>query len=160
MSFKSDLWTYLTGQLSGSISTRLYPGLGPTSATKPYIIYNLVYGDSVHYQGGKTDLAPINIEFYIQGSSAASCEEIGASLRTALDGYRGTMGSTNIRRCTFSAEGDGIENPNDGTEVPDFSLRQTYNFWVFRSAAADIIMAWEDDQDMLWEDGVTITWNG
>lgn len=161
MSFKSDLYGYISSNtdLVALVGDKIYPSLAPTEADHPTLIYDLKYADSVHYQGGATTLAPIRVVFVAYGDSILVCEQIMTALRSALDGFTGYMGSTQVSRVKLESESDSQDWPTEfGVEYGHFNTAASYHFWLHRSTSTGELMVWEDDVPMLWEDGVDIVW--
>lgn len=99
--------------VAARIGTRLYPAQAPQRATFPLGIYNEATQRSVYTMAGVLNLGlwSMRLEFY--GDSYADAKLSRNAARSALDGFRGDIGSGTVTvRGVFNESGD------DGVEVP------------------------------------------
>lgn len=135
MSLKTDLYTYLSthASITPLVSTRIYPGLAPTSAARPYIVFDIDSSQGEHYMGGDSGMAQVYFGFTVWADTALSVDTIANTLRTVLDAYRGNLGGTSdVRRITYMSDTDSIETPDDGGQTATFARSQSYRAWVKR----------------------------
>ncbi len=139
MSFKGDLQSYLIDDpgINGVVDNRVFPLFAPTTAQRPYITYTKIASNGIHHLeavGSASALVSESIAFDIWSESAIVAENISQILREALDGYSGLMnGVTDVRRVFLDSMLDLIENPTDGSQVPEFHQNSVYDFWYNRS---------------------------
>lgn len=155
MSFKSDLWTYLTQNtdLSAAVGDRIYPGFAPSSAARPFIIYSRISSDSTHHLG-TASIAPGGLmrdvmQFDIYAETESAANEVKEILQDVLNGQEMVMGGTQIRRVFLSNETDGMEPPSDGTNDAEYRETMEFVFWYLRPTPAI-------EDSILKEDGTYI----
>lgn len=160
MSFKSDLWTYLTQDvgLSALVGDRIYPRFAPSSAVRPFIIYSRIASTSVHHLGTASiqpsGLMRDMVQFDIYGETETSANDVKEALQDVLNGQELVMGNTLVRRCFLSNEMDGFEAPTDGTNDSEYRETVEFLFWYFRSSPLiEGSLLTEDGGYLLLEDG-------
>ena len=117
MSLKSDLYAYLIAAptVAALVSTRVYPSfVGSMAAPLPYVCYDQTSTQAEASMTGPVDIAMAALSFQCWAVDAPAADEISHQVRKTLDGYRGTMGSTDIRRIFYDTETDTIEVPSEG----------------------------------------------
>lgn len=161
MSFKADLWSYLTVQpdIVALVGDRIYPRFAPASAVRPFMVYSRIASSSTHHLGTGS-IEPTDglmrdvIQFDIYGETESSANEVKEALQSVLNGAEFTSGETRVRRCFLSSEMDGFEPPSDGTNDAEYRETIEFIFWYFRSAPAMIeALLMEDGHPLLQEDG-------
>lgn len=115
---EADLRTYIIGQasISAVISTRMFLLNAPQGATRPLVVYRLM-GSQPHklirnYCGLTTDTFEIDCQSYTDTGAMALKELI----RTKLDTYRGTMGSTWVSSCNMTDESNDYTTDQAGRD--------------------------------------------
>lgn len=132
MSFKTDLYSYITSLsiVSNNCGTRVYPNFAPSSAVKPYIVFETVNHDSIHHLDDVSALNNKLMSFDVYSDTALEADSIAEGLRQALDGYKGLMnGNTNIRNTLLKNYSDTEELINNGTEKPIYYITLGFRFW-------------------------------
>lgn len=120
----------LTAQLGGAERPRWFYGVAPQGPARPYVVWRLSGGESIHHQGGKADLEQprILIDVYA-GEDGAVLVALAGAIDALLDGFRGTMGATNLRRLTREAATDLPELRADGSARGTLRRRLEYSAW-------------------------------
>lgn len=116
MAIESALYSYLTGKsaITDLVGTRIWPIMAPQEDTYPMITYQLISDVPHHHMTGESGLWMCRIQLNVYderttggtGNVYKSVKSISEALRNVLSGYRGTWGSTAIRRCTVESFGD------------------------------------------------------
>lgn len=113
---RADLRTYLAAQTSitdlvgGAARPRIYfvriPQTNPPSSVYPCVTYRRATGGHVHSLDGSMGFASPLFEIDVWGEDSVVVEQIGEAIRLKLQGYRGTWGSSDIRKVTLDDEQD------------------------------------------------------
>jgi len=137
MSFKSDLYAYLTGvsALTTIVGTRIYPNfMTDPNSPRPYITYTLSTNENVDHLLDPSSLVRQTLQFDIWADAAVQSWDIQTQLRKALDGYRGTMNSaTVVREVRLTSIFENVDGPNDGGNAPAHRLTMEFAFWYIRT---------------------------
>lgn len=131
MSLEQDLYAGVKGQaaiaaaLGGADAPRWYYGLAPQEGPRayPYVTATLVQPPSTHHMGGVAaiDEATLQLDFWGENPSAARI--LARQVDAWLDGFRGTMGSSRIRRIFRQSLTDLPVLRADGGELQTFRIR-------------------------------------
>lgn len=110
-----------------------YPMLAPTSAARPYIVYQRVVQTHLYTQRAAAGLAWAMFDFKMFASSTVSTAAISETLRLALQGMTtATWGSIQVKRVLLENEIDGWNTKGTGDQLGtggDFDLLQTWRIW-------------------------------
>lgn len=95
----SDLRTFVLadGTVAGLVALRMYPSVLPQAPTLPAITYNTISAIRQNTMDGPDGLPSKRIQIDSWGSTFAQAVSLADAIRQRLDGYRGTMGSTEIK---------------------------------------------------------------
>lgn len=128
---EQGLYTYLTAQaaLTTHVSTRIHPNVAPQGADKPFIVYGKSTGAPTYDMTGETGLASARFQFAIVADQYSSVKTIADALRKELSGYRGAMGSEDVRRVSLESESDEWLAPASADERGFHQITQDYEFW-------------------------------
>lgn len=137
MPFDVDLFPWvktqaaITAVLGGATSPRWYYGVAPPGATRPYVVYSLVGFESTHHQGGKSSIEQPRLIVDVYGTEDATTQRAAVrAIDGVLDGFRGLMGTTYVRRMTRESLNDLPELRLDGSERQTTRTRGEYVVWV------------------------------
>lgn len=87
--------------VSTRVSQRVYPTLIADSSTvTPYVVYTRVAGQHTLSTGGMTGLAEASFDIVCVTSGTSAYKDakgLRDAIRLAIDGYRGAIGSVNVR---------------------------------------------------------------
>lgn len=132
MSLKGDLYSYLisAGGVSALVVDRVYPSfVGSMAAPLPYACFDISSTQAEQHLAGVQDLAQASVSIQCWADDAPGADALALQVRLALDGYRGTMGSTDIRRIFYDSESDSIEIPDDGGSLPTYLRTISFRIW-------------------------------
>jgi hypothetical protein len=91
--------------LQGLIGTRMYPDFLKERATMPALVYQLI--DSNHgyiLEGTPISIEHPRVQIDVYSNDPTERETIGAAIKTALDGYIGTMVGTDVGLVMYDNE--------------------------------------------------------
>lgn len=118
-----------TAPLTALVSTRIYPGLTPSSATLPYVSYKISSRTTEKQQDGYTNYEKLYIDFEICASTVAGAQAVADTIYDALNLLNQEIGDTGskkfVHQATLLSESDDSEL-NDGSENPVYEINQTY----------------------------------
>lgn len=135
MSLEGDLYDYLAGltSISDAIGTQLYRGYAPTSATKPYVVFETVSGDRAVHLGGSTGLVESLVQFDVWAGKSVVAGTVAAVLRAALHGYQhgaiNGAGSTDVRSISLVADRSRVEPAAEGEQVLEVNQQLDFSVW-------------------------------
>jgi len=99
------------------VAARVYPGnTVPQDPTHPYITYERISGPRVQAISGPCNLAYPRIQVDCWSDTYAGAKALGEKVRLALDGYRGTVGTTHIAGVVLDSDEDDYE-PATGQHI-------------------------------------------
>ena len=136
MSLQGALYEYWTAQsgITDLTGTRIYRLIAPTSATKPYVVYQIISEAREPHMTAAGGLVASRVQVVCCDDTAEDAETVAEAIRAEMDGYKDTtMGSgdnaTTIRRILLDGAGESMEPPSVGSEVPIYTKRQDYVVW-------------------------------
>jgi hypothetical protein len=132
MSLKGDLYTYLinVAGVSALVEDRVYPSfVGSMAAALPYACYDISSTQAEQHLAGVQDLAQASVAIQCWAVDAPGSDALALQVRLALDGYRGTMGTTDVRRIFYDSETDSIAVPDDGGSLPTYLRTISFRIW-------------------------------
>lgn len=110
----ADIWKALSYHLKNNsglnalISDRVYPIRLPQGATLPAVCYQDISAGFTQAHKEKSALPRPRFQFTIYAATVESSNSIGAALKAAIDGYKGTMGTgaylTKVEACLLKNE--------------------------------------------------------
>lgn len=115
---EADLKTFLDAALGHS---RVYPLIAPQGATFPAVIYQTISKPSELDSGGVTNLVAGRFQVTAVAETYKAAKATAATIKAALDGYRGAMGAATIG----AAKLDGHREEHE-TETGRFTIAQDY----------------------------------
>ena len=110
MSMESDLHSRVTGDgtISGLIGTRFYPEILPQNPTAPAATYQIISTTVMdHSHDGAGRLLRVRVQVDAYASTYLETITLSDAIRSSLDGFSGTMGSTTVPSCLMAAERAG-----------------------------------------------------
>jgi hypothetical protein len=114
-----------TAAVTALVSTRIYPNNVPQNVIMPYISYTIVSTEPTVTKDVISPLDTIRISLDIYSVNYDTSQQIGAAVRKALDGYKGTINLQAVQRITFDGQGDGEYEPelNVYWQNQDYTMR-------------------------------------
>jgi hypothetical protein len=119
---ETGLYSYLISKtaITALVATRIYPLIAPEGAAYPFLIYQRISTQHEHNMAGSSGLATATVQLDAYSDTYAEAKSIGNAIRTALDGYRGSMGGTFVSRCHIGDERDLLDITNVADEFGSF----------------------------------------
>lgn len=137
MPFEVDLFPWvktraaITAVLGGAAAPRWFYNAAPQGAVRPYAVYSLGGFESTHHQGGKSAIEQPRLVVDVFGTEDAAAQRaVVRAIDGDLDGFRGLMGTTYVRRITREGLQDLPELRADGSERQTTRTRCEYSVWV------------------------------
>jgi len=123
---EAGLFSFLSGEqnVTALVGSRIYPLKLPQAATYPAITYQRVSGDRIRSLDGPSGLADPRIQLDLWDKTYSGVKALADTVRGALDGFRGLMGTDNIGGVLLLSDSDFYEQ---GVEV--FRVIQDYSIW-------------------------------
>ncbi len=132
MTIESALYSYLStkASITALVSTRIYPQVAPDSGDYPFITYNVISESHDHAMQGATGLANPSLQVDVWAETIADRVAVSESLRNALDGFTGNMGTENlsIRNCFLQNRANFNENDGEG-KTPAYRSSMDFSIW-------------------------------
>lgn len=121
--------------VSGLLSVAIFPAQAQASTDAPFVVYSRV---SSNYEDFIDDVdsekaGSCNVQYDIFGSGYDDTRAVADALRSALNGYSGTVTSGSnslaVNRIRLTNENDGFDNPDNGRGAGTFRIMQEYEIW-------------------------------
>jgi hypothetical protein len=120
---KAGLVSLLTSEatITAICGTRVYVTRAPQNAAFPHVIITQMSSDeNPTLDGGSGQLRFVDYDIDCKAKSSVTAESLGNAVRTFLDDYSGTAGSSTIGAVIMNDESDDYEPPSDGSDVGVF----------------------------------------
>lgn len=120
---KSGLVSLLSSEatITAISGTRVYIQRAPQNAAFPHIIITQMSSDeNGTLDGGSGQLRFLDFDIDCKAKSSVTAESLGNAVRTYIDDYSGTAGSSTIGAVIMNDESDDYEPPQDGSDVGVF----------------------------------------
>lgn len=114
---------YIDNWSAGSLDPRIYPLLLPQKPTYPSVIYQDTETGRIRTLGGSSSMKNDGFDLDIFGDSHLSAFNVAEALRTALDSYRGDMGSLSDLSSRLINQAESFE-----PEIEKFRFTQSWQF--------------------------------
>ncbi len=136
MSLQSSLYEYWVAQsgITDEVSTRIYPDVAPTTATRPYAVYQVISEARHPHMLAASGLVSKRVQLTCYGATPDAADDAAEAFRAEMDGFRGAaMGTggnvTQVRRVLLDSGDSGQEPAPDGSQDHTFYRRQDYIVW-------------------------------
>lgn len=136
MSFESALYNHLAADsgIAALVSTRIYQEVGPTSATMPYITWQIISDVPEGHMTAECGIARKVVQFDLFASTDSACNALEDELRNSIDGLAGvTMGASGetiyLRSCRKLNSFQRVIPPSDGSQSRIYRRMAEYSFW-------------------------------
>ena len=135
MGLKADLVAYLDaeGALTTVATGGVHPGVAEQGTARPYITWTRIGDAAEHTKEGAAPLSEAVFQFDCWADTSVGLETVSEALRGELDGFSGTLGSTDVRNIRVTNESDGIELPEDGKGTAIYRSTFTVTVWYVRA---------------------------
>ena len=130
--FPADLRTLIasTTPISALVSTRIHYNMLPQASARPHIWFRVARDEEPRTMDGVGGIHDSNIDIECVGATEASAQDVADAVKTKLDGYSGSAGSSTIRGAFISDKSDEyvpFSIPTDeGVHVVAFDMRCWY----------------------------------
>ena len=106
-----DLTAYLIANagLTALVNGRIYSQVLPQHAVLPAIVYSQIHGKAGNTMENASGFTDATFQFACMAMSYYDAKKTAKSLRAALEGFAGTMGSTKVYGAFQEAERDGFD---------------------------------------------------
>ncbi len=128
MSIETDLRTHLVadGPVNADVAGRIYPLKLPQNPTYPAITYYVVGVGQHRSLSGPGDRERPHFMVHCWAATEAAAQDLASDVRTALDGFKGTMGTTEVSSVKFNDWNDQFEDvPEVYRRICDFVIAHT-----------------------------------
>lgn len=115
------------------VGDRIYPARTPQDTTLPKIVFTTITEGRAPTMAGSSGAVNPRIQIDCWADSNAGADALADAVRLALDGYRGTVASVQIRSCFLDSKRDAIVEPRDGTEQRIFGRSMDFSIWHFET---------------------------
>ena len=137
MSIKPGIYAYLktvtdvTDIVGTGNSARIYEHHAPNKATHPHLVYQRISGGHEHHLTAGAGVARDVFQLTAVDNDGVNAEALRDAVREGMDGYRGSMGSANVRRCHLRNETERFVQPTDSSEVGRFLIHMDFEIdWL------------------------------
>lgn len=111
------------------VGTRIYPQWTPQNATLPAVVYQFIYGDNVGHMGAPSGLASARIEYACFADLQTTAFTVAEAIRTALDGWNGTVDSVEVHEIRLDSRYDEVEAPGAATDQATYVHIIDFSVW-------------------------------
>jgi hypothetical protein len=103
---EDDLRKFLLADtgVAAKVGERVYPDVLPNGATLPAIVYQRVSTPRTPRHGEASSFPRPRLQLRIWAKTRKASSQTANAVRSALDGYKGRMGSTDVTRCVIVDE--------------------------------------------------------
>lgn len=121
--------------ITGLVSTRIYPIMAPQDATIPYLVYRRAFTDHVQTKTRTNDTL-LRATVSVTGVAATylAAKSLIDTVRQTLHGYAGTAGGVVIQGIISDGEYDSSEIPSDASDVPRYQVTYDFGVWATETA--------------------------
>jgi hypothetical protein len=112
--------------VSALVSTRIYGGRVPQSAIYPLIRIQRIGSDHAQDTSGASGLCQALMQIDCFGKLVADAKSVAEQVRLALQGWRGTQGSTNFRSILLTDQRDLDEHDQQGGELGFYGVSMDF----------------------------------
>lgn len=137
MALADDLFPWIKTQaavvalLGGAERPRWFYGTAPPQSARPYVVWRIGAPQSDHHQGGRSGLGVEALIVDVYGSDdAAPVRALVTAIDVALDGFRGAMGRSNVRRVRRERITDLPELRGDGSARATLRTQLEFTAWL------------------------------
>jgi hypothetical protein len=117
------------GDVSGLVSTRIYPHVARQDAVLPCITFSRISGEHGQHMGGGTGSANVRLMIISWAQKSSSALALAEHVRDALQGYRGTAGGVDVSAVISDGDSTDAEQVVTGREQFVYNVSHEYTFW-------------------------------
>ena len=109
---------------------RIFPIIAPAGTLYPLVVYRRANVETPSSLSGTVERPIVTLECKVYSKTFAGSLDAAEAVRTALNGFRGTLSGCTVQRSTFLRERDGAEIPQDAQQLPDYTVTQEFELRV------------------------------
>lgn len=143
--------------VSGVISTKIYPSLAVEDVAYPYISYNQEGHEFSDAKDGKSQLDIISYDIEIYSETLSELNDLGIKVRNALDRYSGTVEGIEIQSVRYTNESyvyNDIDRVFNKTQTYSFRYLTIYNT-LSKPTNLNVAVGSSTQLDLTWTDNST-----
>lgn len=114
--------------LAAIVAARIYPVVAPQGTVTAYVTYEKVAGNPHHDHGGAGSLRWARISYMCHAPTYSQAKAAAAAIRSALDGYRGTLSGVSIG--SILSEEDADIGMDDATRMQLVAVDFMVHYYV------------------------------
>jgi len=135
VALKDDLIAYLASKtaITDIVSTdqaRIRQGWTKQATPFPYITIDIPEFAHAHDLGGGAGYAEPEVEVHLWCRKESDRGSLGEAVRSVLQGFSGTMGSTTVRGVTLPLDNEFDESPRDASQAMVFHRVMQFQFSI------------------------------
>ena len=132
---KVDFLAFLKSKtaIKNIVGRKIYAGQAPSSASLPYITIARISEPPHHHMTAAAGIASPTFQVDSWGRNLKQVSVLSEAIRNAIDGFRGLMGTTDVRVARIISTSDDEEDQKNGSQQPALRTRQDILIWYFRS---------------------------
>lgn len=97
------------GSVTQLVGDRIFQRLSPQDITSPTIVFSIISRPHDHTMEGSSGYASARVQVNCYGPTAAIADRLGEAVRLTLQGYKGTIGDTDVHHCLLLDDRDGMD---------------------------------------------------
>lgn len=103
----------------------------PSNPGSKWVVYHMISDVPHSTKGAVSTLEQYRFQLDCYGRTYSDADTLAASVKSAMDGYTGTVSSVEIESIFFDGEYDGVQSIEEMESREDFFRRiQDYIIWV------------------------------
>ena len=138
MALSTAIYTILAADsnVSGAFSTRIYPAVAPMDVDMPCIVYEIGNIASINTKDDVTVWDEADCTVMVIATKHSDCETYAGYVRTALDGYTGTVSTEKISEIIYNGQEPGYDTDEIYSSSPQgiAIFTRTLTFTIIRIA--------------------------
>lgn len=115
--------------VSTLVGTRIYPVLAPASAALPFVVWRRAGVQREQTLGSPMGTPRVTVEYSIYGTTYENARQLADAMRSVLDGYGGTSGTTTVSQTSLENEVDDFVQLAGADLPPVYQITQSYDVW-------------------------------
>jgi hypothetical protein len=135
---ENAIYSILTADsdVSGLVSTRVYPHVAPQDVIFPFITHARISGEHGQCNAGGTGSGNSRHAITSWAATGAEAATLAEHVRDALQGYSGTAGGVDVNAVILDGDSADAEQLATGRERFAYNVSQEYTLWFAESIPA------------------------
>ena len=113
--------------VSSLVSSRVFPILAPASASLPFVTYRRTGIQREQSFLGPVGTPTVSVDLEFLATTYEGARDLADKARRALDGWRGTVGSVEVKNTSLTDEQDDFVQLGGADMPPTYRVTQTYD---------------------------------